>query len=64
VIAVSVVYFGTMQQQLRGVAAIEPNRLTGEILKRLFAAVQFAAKVNAPVDRVQRQVASGWRGAG
>lgn len=57
-IAVFVVYFGTMQQQLRGVAAIESNRLAGEVLKRLFAAFHIVAKVNAKVDCVQLQVAS------
>jgi hypothetical protein len=36
-IAVFVRYVGTTQQHLRGVAAIERNRLPSEVLKRLFA---------------------------
>ena len=49
------------KQQLRGFTAIERNRLAGEVLKRLFEPLHLAAKINASVDRVQRQVASGWR---
>src|SRR5204863_6911403 len=42
-IAVFVRYVGTTQQHLRGVAAIERNRLPSEVLKRLFTPLHLAS---------------------
>src|SRR5205823_14749070 len=42
-IAVFVRYLGTTQQHLRGIAAIERNRLPSEVLKRLFAPLHLAS---------------------
>jgi hypothetical protein len=42
-VTVFVGYLGTTQQHLRGIAAIERNRLTSEVLKRLFAPLHLAS---------------------
>jgi len=42
-VTVFVGYVGTTQQHLRGVAAIERNRLPSEVLKRLFAPLHLAS---------------------
>jgi hypothetical protein len=42
-VTVFVGYLGTTQQHLRGVAAIERNRLPSEVLKRLFAPLHLAS---------------------
>jgi hypothetical protein len=50
-VAVFVRYLGTTQQHLRGIAAIERNRLPSEVLKRLFTPLHLAslARVLRPV---------------